>query len=143
LLPRRDLFGNAIPNADDLGAAGLTSIQETRAKNDPVSAAMLRLGYYPAQPERKLVGVTLNDQQYDDYSRTAGRMAKMRLDALVNTPGFSALPDGVQTKTMQDIFASSRRAAGELIKMQNPAIIQQAVDNKRAFITQGRAALTH
>jgi hypothetical protein len=143
LLPRRDLFGNAIPNADDLGAAGLTSIQETRAKNDPVSAAMLRLGYYPAQPERKLVGVTLNDQQYDDYSRTAGRMAKMRLDALVNTPGFSALPDGVQTKTVQDIFASSRRAAGELIKMQNPAIIQQAVDNKRAFITQGRAALTH
>ena len=143
LLPRRDLWGNPLPNSDALGAAGLTSIMETRAKSDPVTAAMLRLQYYPSQPERKLNGVPLSDQQYDDFSRIAGRMAKMRLDALVNTPGFSALPDGVQTKTMQGIFENARRGAAELVKMQNPALIQQAVANKQAFLMQGRAALTH
>ena len=142
LLPRRDIWGQPVPNASDLVADGVTSIAESRVNNDAVGQAMLRLGIPAAQPERKLAGVQLTDQQYDDFSRVAGRMAKMRLDALVGTPGFQALPDGLQTKVIQDTMASSRRGAAELVKMQNPSIIQQAVAQKKAFLSEGRAALT-
>jgi hypothetical protein len=143
LFPRRDLFGNPLPNTDALGAAGLTSIMETRAKNDPVTAAMLRVGYYPTPPKPDINGVRLTDQQYDDYSRIGGRMAKMRLDALVNTPGFASLPNGVQASTMQNIMEHSRRAAATMVQMQNPQVIQQAMENKRIIALQGRAALSH
>lgn len=140
LLPRLDIWGQPIPNKDDLGLAGLSAIMESRVNNDPVNQALSRLNVFPAAPERKLVGIDLTDQQYDDYSRVAGRMAKMRLDNLVATPGFSALPNGIQSKVITDTIASSRRAAGDLLKMQNPQIIQQAVTNKRNILIEGRAA---
>ena len=143
LLPRNDIWGQPMANKDDLGMAGLTAISESRVNNDPVNLALLRLGIFPASPERKIVGVNLTDEQYDTFTRMAGRMAKMRLDALVGTAGFSALPDGVQSKVILGTIESSRQAARELTKMQNPQIIQQAMMNKRLVMTEGRAALTH
>jgi hypothetical protein len=143
LMPRRDIWGQPMPNATDLGFDGLTSIAEKRAGSDPVNQTMLNLNLFPSMPERKLVGVQLTDKQYDDYARVGGQMAKMRLNALIGTPGFSALPEGAQTKVITQTMEASRRAAGELVKMQNPQIIQQAVANKRAFLQEGRAALAH
>lgn len=138
LMPRRDIWGQPVENPSDFGGTGLTSISERRVNNDPVNQAMVRLGINAGLPARKITGIPLSDQQYDDYVRVAGRMAKMRLDALVNTPGFQSLPAGIQTKVMTDTIANARRGAAELIKMQNPSIITQAVANKQSLLVNGR-----
>src|SRR5207244_3869991 len=98
--------------------------------------ALLRLHIAPGQPKRDINGVKLTDQQYDDYSRTAGVLAKQRLDALVNQPGFDLLPAGVQTKAILGMVEHARHTAGELIKMQNPDIISQALQHRADFLTQ-------
>jgi hypothetical protein len=46
---------------------------------DPVNRAMLDLGIAPAKVERKIRNIELTDQEYDDFARIAGRLAKMRL----------------------------------------------------------------
>lgn len=138
LMPRRDIWGQPVENPSDFGGTGLTSISERRVNNDPVNQAMVRLGINAGLPARKITGIPLSDQQYDDYVRVAGRMAKMRLDALVNTPGFQSLPAGIQTKVMTDTITNARRGAAELIKMQNPSIISQAVANKQSLLVNGR-----
>lgn len=114
-------------------------VSPSAAVDDPVVDRMSALGLGMTMPERRIVGIPLTDQQYNDYARISGRMAKMRLDALVGTPGFSSLPAGVQTKTITDTISHSRQAAAELIKMKNPQIIQQAVANKRNLLQNGKS----
>lgn len=132
LLPRRDIFGEPIPNKDVLGVAGLSAIYEQKVNNDPTAQALLDAGIFPAMPERKIRGVALTDQQYDDYSRVAGRMTKLRLDAIVKMPGFNQLPQGTKVELLGSAIKNSREAARSLILMQYPQIITSAVDAKTA-----------
>ena len=138
LYPRLDIFGRPMPNLGDLGADGLTSIAESRVNNDPVIKALQNLRIFPGMPERKLSGVELTGAQYNDFAGTAGRMAKMRLDALVNAPGFTALPPGTQIAAVNHAISESRRVAGELVKMRNPQLIIDAMQARRALLTEGR-----
>lgn len=140
LYPRRDIWGEPIANKDTLGPAGFSAIYETKVNKDPVNKAMLANGYFPAQPMRKIRGVELNDQQYDDYCRVAGRLAKMRLNAIVAQPGFTSLPPGTQHDTMKSIVESARESARSLVLMQNPEIINRAVENKKQFLRKGTLA---
>ena len=117
---------------------GLSAIYTSRVNNDPTVLALARLGVWPAMPERKIRGVKLTDQQYQAYAGVAGKMAKQRLDALVSTPGFSSLPDGVQAKTMHETIDNARETARALTLMQNPDLIQQAIDQKRELLTTGK-----
>jgi hypothetical protein len=130
LLPKRDIWGEPIPNKDALGLPGLSAIYEMKVNNDPVNQALLKLGVFPALPERKIRGVQLTDQQYDDFSRIAGRMAKTQLNQIVANPGFPALPDSVQHDMVADAIKSSREAARSLVMMQNPGIIAVATKAK-------------
>jgi hypothetical protein len=131
LLPRRDIWGEPIPNKDVVGIPGLSAIYESKMSNDPVNLALKRAGPpWPAQPERKIRGVELTDQQYDDYSRIAGRMAKTRLNGIVGNPGFGALPENVQTDMIRETIRSARDGARSLIMMQSPDIITRATQAK-------------
>lgn len=132
LLPRRDIWGEPIQNRSALGGAGLTAIYEAKVNNDPVNQALLNAGIYPSLPERKIRGVQLTGQEYDDYSRIAGRMAKARLDAMVKQPGFSSIPEGVRREMMTSAISGSRETARSLVMMQNPDIIKKATDAKLA-----------
>lgn len=130
LLPRRDIWGEPIPNRDVVGVAGLSAIYQTKINHDPVNRALIAAGVFPAQPERKIRGVELSDQQYDDFSRVAGRMAKQRLNAIVGQPGFDALPQDVRAELIRSTIRVSREAARSLVMMQFPSIIKEAVGNK-------------
>lgn len=132
LLPRRDIWGEPIPNKDALGMAGLTSIYETRVDNDPVNKELLSLGIFPAMPERRIRGVELTDQQYDDYVRIAGRMAKLRLNQMVTMPGFDTIPPEKRHEMVVETIRHSREAARSLMMMQNLSIPQQAAAAKKA-----------
>lgn len=138
LLPRRDIWGEPIPNRDVVGVAGLSAIYQTKVNNDPVNRALINAGVFPAQPERKIRGVELSDQQYDDFSRIAGRMAKQRLNAIVGGPGFAALPQEIRGDLIRETIRTAREAARSLVMMQNPSIISQAVSNKVQGVRPGQ-----
>lgn len=130
LLPKRDIWGNAIPRVGVYGP-----IASSAMNDDPVNQALLRLQYFPSKIERTVRGVTLTDQQYDDLARTAGRMAKMRLDQIVAQPSFAQMPSFVQHEVMKKTVESSRHAASALLIMENPSIMQTAVEEKKALIS--------
>lgn len=126
LEPRRDVWGEPVPNR---GWAG-TYYQPVKV--DPVDQAMWNLGIYPSLPERRIRGVQLSDAQYDDYSRIAGRTAKMRLNAIVAMPGFNQMPAEVRHDLLVSTVKDARETAADIVMMQNPSIITAANDAKRA-----------
>ncbi len=140
LLPRYDIWGQPIPNLDAVGAAGLTEIMESRERDDPVIQAMQRLQVFPSPLRHEIFNVELTDQQYADYSRVAGRMAKMRATALINAPGFAVLPPGLQQKVLNDTINSGRRMGAAWMKMRYPQLIAQGLEVKRVLATQGKQA---
>lgn len=130
LLPRRDIWGNEMQKGGALGPDIASSIYESAVNDDPVNKAMLDAGYFPSYPSRKIRGVELTDQQYDDFSRISGRMAKMQLDTIVRLPGFSQLPALERLTLMRSTVESSRETARSLLMLQNPALMQQAIQSK-------------
>ena len=140
-LPERiDVWGQPVPASSTLGGVGLTSIYTSRESNDPTIQKLAALqergqAVWPAMPERKIRGVELTDAQYSEFATTAGRLTKMRLDALVGSPGFAALPDGVQASTIRDTITSSRETARTLTMMKNPEIVQKAIAAKRQQVS--------
>ena len=73
LFPRRDVWGNPMPNHDALIAAGVTAIYEQRMSRDPVNIALAQLGIGIAPVDRTVRNVQLTEQQYDDFARSQGR----------------------------------------------------------------------
>lgn len=124
LFPRRDIWGEPVPNRDWSG------VYTQQISHDPVDLALLNVGYYPGPVPRKIRGVALTDQQYDDFARISGRMAKMQLNAMVQMPAFATLPASIRQEMLHEAIVSSRENARSLIMMQYPDIIRQATDAK-------------
>lgn len=129
LLPRRDIWGEPMHGYNTVPG---TAVYAEPAAQDPIEHAMASVGFWPAQPQRKITGVPLSDQQYDDYSRIAGRLVRQRLQEVTAQPGFSQIPAKVQYDVFKNAFSSSRAVTREYVKMQNPGIIEQAVRAKLA-----------
>lgn len=119
LFPRRDKFGEEIPN----GAS-------ERYVNDPVVQRMESLQMGVGKLDKKIRGVTLTEQQYDDYARLAGRITKMRLNNYVEIPQTAKLPSEIQIKTIHSIITASRETARNIVMMNNIDIVKQAYQNK-------------
>lgn len=130
LLPKRDVWGEPIVSGGALGPDIVSPVYQSRLTGDPVNQILLKAHFYPSRPERKIRGVELTDQQYDDYTRVAGRLTKMRLNALVQVPGFDQVPVSRQVDVISKIVNSSRESARGYTMMQNPDIIQKAVEAK-------------
>jgi hypothetical protein len=126
LFPVRDIWGEPIESHTALGPS--------QANHDPATQALLDAEYYPAKIERKVRGVDLSDQQYDDLARISGRMARMRVNAMVNSPGFAIMPRELRAEQIRQVITNSREAARSMIMMQNPDIIEQATANKIAKV---------
>lgn len=126
LMPQRDWTGNPVGSH--------TMMSPSVWKNDRAMAAMEAAEMYPAKQRRDVRGVPLNDQQYDDLTRISGGLAKMRMDMLVNTPGFTSLPAGIQRTQMEQTLTSSRKAGEDWLMIQpgNENIIRQATAAKSA-----------
>ena len=136
LLPRRDIWGEPMVNRDALIAAGVTAIYETRMSRDPVNLVLLDLGIAPAQVTRKIRNVQLTDDQYDDFQRIAGRMAKQRLDAIVNSGQFRNWPPHVRRDVITEAVTQSREAARGVMMMKYPQIARDAVNARLDKLTK-------
>jgi hypothetical protein len=127
---KRDIWGEPMMRGGGLGPDIASPILESRLNNDPVNKALIAAHYFPGKLDRKIRGVELTDQQYDDYARIAGRMAKTRLNAIVSIPGFAQMPEATRKELMTNAITTSREASRSLIMMQNPEIIKKATDAK-------------
>jgi hypothetical protein len=130
LLPRRDLWGEPLPNSEALIAKGLTAIYESRISSDPVNIALAELGIGIAQPERRIRNVKLTDQQFDDYSRIAGRMTKSRLDVIIGSPDFARWPPGIRQDVVNQVVRQCREAARGMTMLKYPQIMRDATRAK-------------
>jgi hypothetical protein len=130
LFPKRDIWGEPIVSEGSLGPDMISPIRISTFNNDPVNKALVDLRVGPSKLDRKIRGVDLTDQQYDDFSRVAGRMAKMRLNAIVGQPGFDNAPDNIQKNLIETTIKTARETARTMIMMQNPSIVKDAMDAK-------------
>ena len=88
---------------------------------DPVNQELNRLGYRPDQhyPASKIRGVKLTGEQLEEYSRVSGRLAHMRLEALVQSPGWSSLAAGTRLSVVKGVIRESRDMAATQIMLQS------------------------
>lgn len=135
LFPVRDVWGEPIVREGSAGPDIVSPIYQSRINNDPVNKALIKIHLYPSKPDRQIRGVDLDDQQYDDYARISGRLMKMRLNNIINQPGFSGVPEEAQRKVITKIIDTSRENARKVVMMKYPTILKQALDNKRRKLT--------
>ena len=128
LMPRRDIWGEPIPNMRGVG--GLTAIYAQQANADPVNQAMLNLNIAPAPVDPKIRNVQLTAQQYDDYARLAGRMAKQRLNVIVRSPDWQSWTPTVRHDVILEAIRQSRESARGVVMAKYPTIIAQATQAK-------------
>lgn len=142
LMPRRTIFGEPLPNRQAVGGAnGLLSIWEQRVNRDPVVSEMLRVGYAPRLPDHKINNVKLTDQEYDDYAQMVGRMAKMRLNTMVNSGQWATTPDPQKVDLMRGVFLHSRTIAESAMKARYPHIGADALALKNQRLNGPRASI--
>ena len=130
LFPKRDIWGEPMPNPDALVKSGLSAIYIRRMSTDPVNLAMIRLGIGPAPLQRKIRNVDLTDDQYDDFTKTAGQMTKMQLNILVGSAQFSQWPPYMQATAVEAIIKHSREAARGVMMMRYPGLAHDATQAK-------------
>lgn len=135
LRPRRDIWGEAVPNRESL--LGVTTMYATKVNEDPVNRALLELGVFPGQPQRKIRNVELTDEQFDDYQRIAGRAAKMRLDAIVRAPQFQTWPNEVRHSLIEETVRQSREMARNAIMAKDRTIPLRAYQQKVEALRKG------
>jgi hypothetical protein len=132
LFPRRDIWGEPMPNRDALISSGVTAIYESRMSRDPVNTEMAKLGMGVALVPKAIRGVKLTEQEYDDFARIAGRMTKMRLDAIVNSPDWRTFPPHAKRDVITENIKASREAARGVVMGKYPHIPADAARNKNA-----------
>jgi hypothetical protein len=99
----------------------------TPLRNDPVDNALVRAGVYPALPSRTIRNVPLNEAEYDKLSEFVGTRTRMRLERIVNRPGFENLTPGLQARALQRVWEGKHGTHEMGIKM-----MQQ--DNWQKFV---------
>lgn len=78
---------------------------------DPVNLECEKLGYTPRPPADNIRSVKLTQEQYADYTQTAGRLAHMRLSSMVGTPWWGTLPAATRLSMVKDVVRKNRDVA--------------------------------
>lgn len=130
LMPRRDVFGEPLPNLPSLGGRAISAIYMSQVNNDPVVQAFNQLGIFPANVDKKIRGIELTPQQFDDFQRIGGRLMKQRLDALVASQAYQTLPPYVKHNVLKEYVSQSREAARGMLMAKFPQIAKDAYDLK-------------
>lgn len=138
-MPSRDIFGEPIPRGDALGPDFASPFFMSKLVNDPVVQEFERLGIFPAAVPKKIRDVELTPQQLDDFRRIAGRTMKIRLDAMVNAPGWLDAPGHIRRRRIEQVVEHSREQARSYIMATSRGgendIMQKALEFKRDLAT--------
>ncbi len=123
---RRDIWGNK-PG-------------EGPGPDDPIAKALTHIGVQINQPAKKLRGITLTDQQYEELQKQTGQLMRGALSATFRTQGFSALPVGRQEEIVKQQIRTQRARADGYLLAKFPEIARQAEALKRKQLLEGSPA---
>lgn len=114
LLPRRDVFGEPVVG-DSLGPDFLSPFWQSKSRNDPVVAEMLRIGKSVSAPGKQYTEdgerLDYSPEAYDRYHEIAGRLTYNELLGLIGSRDYAALSDDGKRKAAQKVIAKARKTA--------------------------------
>jgi hypothetical protein len=138
LPPKRDIWGEPIPNQEAVGGKAVTGIYVKKMSEDPVNKAMVELDMHPGAVEKKIRNVELTPQQHDDYARIAGRLLKMNMDKIVASDMWQEIPYAQKQTLIQHTIEANRNVARNMVIMKHPQIASDAVTEKLRAIREGK-----
>jgi hypothetical protein len=138
IYPKRDIFGNAIKKDGAAGPDIISPVFKSYVNADPVVKELTSLSIFPSKLDRQIRTVELNEKQYDDYQRIAGRLMRFQLNNLISTPGWESIPTGLRQDVLTKAISRSRESARTLMLMQYPDIYKKALETKAKHMTGGK-----
>lgn len=115
LLPRRNIWGEALETEGGVGPDIISPVWQSTARNDPVNMALLELDYAPGYPSRTVGGQELTPEQYDAYLASSGKAAHDGLSRLVQSPAWQAMDNEERTTAAQRIVRQARSSARDAL----------------------------
>lgn len=103
---RRDVWGNALER-EALGPNMVSPFQLSTARNDPLTAEMLRIGAPFGVPPRD----DMTPQQYSDFLERAGVGTRNQLLPLIGSPEYAGMSLAQQLKRVDRIKTKARKDA--------------------------------
>jgi hypothetical protein len=122
LPPRRNLFGEPITLSGGLGPDILSPIYTGRRTGNLAAEEMVKLKVAPGMPARKIEGVDLTPEQYDEYVKLAGQKLQAKVETVIKTPEYKALSDDAKGRLLEDIVRDLRTEAAEQMTVKYPNI---------------------
>ncbi|MDP4540136.1 thermonuclease family protein [Qipengyuania sp. DY56-A-20] len=114
LLPRRDIFGEAIEN-DSLGPDFFSPFWQSREKNDPVIAEMLRIDKSVSAPGKQYTEdgerIDYAPDVYDRYHEISGRLTYNALGSLIRSDEYRALDEAGKRRAAKKAIRDAREVA--------------------------------
>lgn len=117
LMPRRDSYGEPIESY-----VGKYSNDPTTLMLDDLQTG---IGYLP----KNIGGVQLDENQYDDYQRIAGRYTKALLDKMASNPYFMKMKPEHKIDAINATIGAARKGAKNAMFAKYPDVYKQIVDN--------------
>ncbi len=127
LPPRRNVWGEPIVLSGGLGPDLISPIYSSFRRNDPIADEIVRLRIEIKRQDRKLRGVELTPQQFDQLQVATGRAAKRALDQLVASPAYLGLGDGLKRELIRRTNSAARTVARAAFLAQNSDVLRESV----------------
>jgi hypothetical protein len=126
LMPRRDVYGE--PISGDI----------SKYVNDPTTQMLNELQSGITRIPRALLGVQLTPEQYDDYSRIAGRYTKELLDDLATNGEVSEMSSANKMEVIDKTIAGARKGAQVALYELHPEILEEATEEAAKDVRRHR-----
>lgn len=111
LLPRRDVWGREIKSEGGIGPDIISPVYTTTAKDDPVSRELVKAGVSVGLPQKKVGGVELTPEQYDQYHAISGERAYSAVSQFVRSERWKSLDDEGKQDAVSKIMKAARSSA--------------------------------
>jgi hypothetical protein len=111
LMPKRDIFGRVITREGGVGPDVMSPFWTARDQRDSVVAELLRAGVNVNVPSRRVGGVELTAEQYDEYQALAGRFLRNGSERLVASRKWEAADAERKGEIFDRLKNGARKAA--------------------------------
>ena len=123
LPPRRNIFGDPIILQGGLGPDLISPIYVSADRKDAVADEMVRLKLTPSMPDRKIGGVELTPQQYDEYAQLAGKPLRPILQQIIASPRYAKAPDFIKVKLLNETLSRVLEEATRQLQVKYPDLL--------------------
>lgn len=134
-----NIWGEPIELGGGWGPDMISPFYTKKLEPDPVSDEVIRLKARIRLPERKLRDVELTPEQYSEFTRLSGRLARQDIEGFVQSPTYRAsqMTDGLRREIIEEKYKRARAAASMLMLREPgllPSVIQKRVERTQELV---------